>query len=57
MLLIAARLVDSMALFALLLALGTLFGQVLLEVLARDLDQVACVTGDELVWTLAKMVV
>ena len=55
--LIIACLVDPMALFTLLLAFGALFRQVLLEVLAWHFDQVACVTGDELVWTIAEMVI
>ncbi len=53
---LVAGLVDAMALFALNLAFGALLCQMLLHVLARHLYQVACVTRNQLVWTICQMV-
>jgi hypothetical protein len=48
--------VDTMALWTLKLTFGALFGQMLLQVLAGNLYQVACVTWDELIGTFVQMV-
>ncbi len=54
--LLITSLVDAMAFFALNLAFGALFCQMLFHVLAWHLHHVACVTRNEFVWTLNQMV-
>lgn len=52
---IVTSLVNAMAFWALLLALGTLVFQMSLQILSRYLDELACVTRDQLHWTHRKM--